>query len=238
MFSIKHFFQSAKADGTDSTLVKPSDWNHEHVVEASTDGVFIGRSPGLGSGPMEELPISSMFYPGMMMEFAGSVAPPGWAMCEGQSLLRVDYPALFLAIGATYGAVDAAHFSLPDKRGRTAVHPDGGTGRMPSWVAGTVGGNYQTQAFTSVTVGGSLGGSTGGQQSFNISGMTSTEGGGLGTVGGGPATGTHNHSFSYFGYTNGEALNVVVSGNLSGGSWSNLFSVVQPSICIPSIIKL
>lgn len=35
--ALKHSFQSAKADGGDSTLVRPSDWNAEHVPDA--DGI-------------------------------------------------------------------------------------------------------------------------------------------------------------------------------------------------------
>ena len=33
--SIKHAFESAKADGADATLVRPSDWNAEHVTNLS-----------------------------------------------------------------------------------------------------------------------------------------------------------------------------------------------------------
>ena len=31
--SIKHAFESAKADGVDATLVRPSNWNAEHVTD-------------------------------------------------------------------------------------------------------------------------------------------------------------------------------------------------------------
>ena len=33
--SIKHAFKSAKADGADATLVRPSNWNAEHVTDLS-----------------------------------------------------------------------------------------------------------------------------------------------------------------------------------------------------------
>ena len=33
--SIKHAFESAKADGADATLVRPSNWNAEHVTNLS-----------------------------------------------------------------------------------------------------------------------------------------------------------------------------------------------------------
>lgn len=40
---IKHAFQSAKSDGGDSTLVRPSDWNASHTV-TSVDVSFIGAA--------------------------------------------------------------------------------------------------------------------------------------------------------------------------------------------------
>jgi hypothetical protein len=43
----------------------------------------------------------------------------GWALCDGRSILRALYPALFAIIGTTYGAADGGHFNLPDYRGRS-----------------------------------------------------------------------------------------------------------------------
>lgn len=54
-------------------------------------------------------------------------APTDWLLCQGQSLLRADYPELFTAISTTYGSVDATHFSLPDLRVRVPV--GAGTGK-------------------------------------------------------------------------------------------------------------
>jgi microcystin-dependent protein len=66
---------------------------------------------------------SDIYVPiGGIVEFAGSAVPnTNWAFCQGQSLLRTDYPALFAAIGTAFGAVDGTHFSLPDHRDRTGV---------------------------------------------------------------------------------------------------------------------
>lgn len=64
--------------------------------------------------------------PGQVIQFAGAGLPEGWLRCQGQSLLRADYPALFAAIGTAHGAVDGTHFSLPDFRGRVAVGVDTG----------------------------------------------------------------------------------------------------------------
>lgn len=58
------------------------------------------------------------YLPGMVLPFAGTVAPSGWVFCNGQELSRFDYPELYAAIGTRYGARTTATFSVPDIRGR------------------------------------------------------------------------------------------------------------------------
>lgn len=49
--------------------------------------------------------------------FAGSTPPAGWLACNGGTVSRTLYAALFAAIGVTYGAGDGATtFTLPDLR--------------------------------------------------------------------------------------------------------------------------
>jgi microcystin-dependent protein len=63
--------------------------------------------------------------PGMVVQFAGSVAPTGWLLCDGSAVSRVAYPALFTAIGTTYGAGDGSTtFNLPNLKGRVPVGRD------------------------------------------------------------------------------------------------------------------
>jgi len=57
--------------------------------------------------------------------------PGNWLACDGASVLRSDYPALFTAIGTTFGAVDGAHFNLPDVQGRSVVGTGSGSGLTP-----------------------------------------------------------------------------------------------------------
>lgn len=47
----------------------------------------------------------------------------GWLVCDGRSLDRVTYKALFDAIGTRFGADDAATFKLPDFRDRVIGQP-------------------------------------------------------------------------------------------------------------------
>lgn len=66
------------------------------------------------------------FGSGDIVATARSTARTGWLMCQGQSLLRVDYPSLFAAIGTTYGAADSTHFNVPNGKGRVLVGLDSG----------------------------------------------------------------------------------------------------------------
>jgi microcystin-dependent protein len=59
---------------------------------------------------------------GALVAYAGSAAPAGWLMADGSSASRSTYPALFAAIGTTYGSGDGSTtFNLPDHRGRIPV---------------------------------------------------------------------------------------------------------------------
>jgi len=53
--------------------------------------------------------------------FAGSYAPRGWAFCSGQILAISTNQALFSLLGTTYGGDGRTTFRLPDLRGRTVV---------------------------------------------------------------------------------------------------------------------
>lgn len=58
--------------------------------------------------------------PGALIPFAGAV-PTGYALSQGQSLLRADHPELFAAWSTTWGAADGTHFNAPDTRDRFLV---------------------------------------------------------------------------------------------------------------------
>ena len=45
--------------------------------------------------------------------YGGVDVPEGYLECDGASLLRSAYPALFAVIGETFGHVDDQHFNLP-----------------------------------------------------------------------------------------------------------------------------
>lgn len=55
--SLKHAFTSLKSDGTDNTIVQPSDWNDEHTITCATDTI-LGRSSA-GTGAVQEITCTS-----------------------------------------------------------------------------------------------------------------------------------------------------------------------------------
>lgn len=68
------------------------------------------------------------FSAGVIQMYGGSSAPSGWVFCDGASLLRASFAALFTAIGTTYGSADGTHFNVPDMRGRVPIGVGTGTG--------------------------------------------------------------------------------------------------------------
>ena len=65
---------------------------------------------------------------GQIILFAGTFAPRGWALCEGQILPINQYQALFSILGTTYGGDGRTSFALPDLRGRAPVSSGTGPG--------------------------------------------------------------------------------------------------------------
>ena len=77
----------------------------------------------------------------------GSASPSGWLLCDGRTVNRQSFSALFNAIGTQYntGGESSSDFRLPDTRGRVLMGLDnmGGTSanRVTATVADTLGGS-------------------------------------------------------------------------------------------------
>jgi microcystin-dependent protein len=54
---------------------------------------------------------------GSIISFAAPIVPEGFLECNGQIVLKTDYPKLFETIGSTYGS-DVESFQVPDLRGQ------------------------------------------------------------------------------------------------------------------------
>lgn len=83
----------------------------------------------IGNGQVTAAKIAAGAIPiavpsGVISAFAGSAAPTGWLLCQGQSVSRTTYADLFTALGGTsspYGGVTATNFNVPDLRTRVPV---------------------------------------------------------------------------------------------------------------------
>lgn len=60
--------------------------------------------------------------------FAGSFAPTGWALCNGQLLAISQNTALFSLLGTTYGGDGKVTFALPNLAGAAPLQPGQGPG--------------------------------------------------------------------------------------------------------------
>ena len=77
--------------------------------------------------------------PAGAMLFFGMLTPPtGWLKTNGASYLRASYPALFNAIGTTFGSVDGNSFNMPDVRAYIPRPLDDGRGVDASRVIGSL----------------------------------------------------------------------------------------------------
>lgn len=93
-----------------------------------------------------ELALFPVNFPaGTIIPFAGSTAPEGWALCDGSTVSRTTYVALYSALGDAWGNGDGSTtFHLPDLRGRFLRGVDAAAGNDPdagSRTAANAGGN-------------------------------------------------------------------------------------------------
>lgn len=88
--------------------------------------------------PHEQADAQTPFI-GQIQMFAGTFAPSGWMLCEGQILPISQYDALFALIGTTYGGDGVQTFGLPDLRGRVIVSAGQGGG-LSNYIIGQTGG--------------------------------------------------------------------------------------------------
>ena len=67
-------------------------------------------------------------YIGEIRMFAGTFAPVGWELCNGQLMPISENETLFQLIGTTYGGDGESTFALPDLQSRVPLHYGTGGG--------------------------------------------------------------------------------------------------------------
>lgn len=78
-------------------------------------------------------------FVGEIRLFAGTFAPRGWLVCNGQLLPIRQYTALFSLLGTTYGGDGTTTFALPNLISRAAIHEGAGPGLTPRALGDQVG---------------------------------------------------------------------------------------------------
>lgn len=72
----------------------------------------------------------SMWFPlstpaGVIEEYAGTTAPPGYLLANGQAVSRTGYPRLYAACSTRFGGGDGSTtFNVPNRKGRVGVGLD------------------------------------------------------------------------------------------------------------------
>ena len=127
------------------------------VTDLTLDGVFPLSQPDptnsdvmttYSANLQQVLDLFAVIFPtGLILPYGGKDVTPaffqtslkGWALCDGSSLVKSNFTALYAAIGDTYGA-STNTFKLPDLRGRTLIGAGQGTGLFGNYVLGVADG--------------------------------------------------------------------------------------------------
>lgn len=95
---------------TENELDNKQDALNAAQTEAVNSGITAALVAQIGQGGASE-------PAGIMKMFAGSNAPAGYLICDGRTISRTEYAALFAAIGTTWGSGDGSTtFNIPDMR--------------------------------------------------------------------------------------------------------------------------
>jgi microcystin-dependent protein len=105
-----------------------------YTTTAATNAALDAASANVASA------LAVLIPAGLIAPYAGTAAPTGWHLCDGSSLLRASFAALFTAIGTTYGSVDGTHFTLPDLTGRVVAGKEASASRLTTAGSGVDGG--------------------------------------------------------------------------------------------------
>lgn len=155
---------------------------------------------------------------GALMPFAGTSEPSGWFFCDGRWLAVASYPALFDAIGFTYGGDSSANFALPDMRGRVPAGRDN--------MGGTTAGRLNTLASTTL-------GAAGGAQTHQLSVTEMPAHAHTFNIGSRDYAGSGGSSANHNAATTGGNSNISTTSQGGNGAHNN----VQPTMIVNYIIK-
>ncbi|MEA2002925.1 MAG: tail fiber protein [Actinomycetota bacterium] len=90
-------------------------------------------------------------FVGEIRMFAGTFAPRGWALCDGQLLAISQNDALFSLFGTIYGGDGRTTFGLPELRGRLPIHFGSGPGLTSRSIGSKSGAETETISAATLT---------------------------------------------------------------------------------------
>ncbi len=125
---------------------------------------------------VETVLLPSLVPAGVVVPFAGGIAPNGWLLADGRTVDRTAYAALFGVIGTTYGAGDGSTtFALPNLQSRVPLGAGQGGG-LRARVAGAAGGGEDSTLPAHVH---NVQGGTGGMSANHSHSIAMSDAGGL-----------------------------------------------------------
>jgi microcystin-dependent protein len=173
---------------------------------------------------------------GMMFDYAGTTAPTGWLLCNGQAVSQTTYSALFAIISTTYGNPGGGNFNLPDCRGRVTAALDslGGTAanRLTNPVSNGVDGSAiaNSGGLQNLTlVQGNIPNYTLSNNLAVTAAVSGVQVGSLPTLQGGGGTNVDSP-------TSSGGVGGTVTGSATTGGSSTPLNTVQPSLIVTKII--
>jgi len=128
---IAYLFQSGVAEWDPSTpyytysIVK--DPNSFNLYGSLVDNNIGNALPNQTNNGYWQFLTPSSVAAGIVSDYAGGSIPFGYLFCDGSSYSTGSYPALFAAIGYTFGG-SGGNFNVPDARGRATIGAGQGGG--------------------------------------------------------------------------------------------------------------
>lgn len=124
---VTHELPAGWVDTGEANRIQPSHVaGMVHVVELGPEDL-----PALGAAAEDHVHAGAAGgrFAGEVAFFATAAAPAGWLICNGQTVSRATYAALFAAVGELWGAGDGVStFKVPDLRGEFIRGADLGRG--------------------------------------------------------------------------------------------------------------
>ena len=162
--------------------------NGASLITPTGADVVVGSGSSLtvlyeGSGVWRILQITagSGASVGQVATFATSSCPTGWIKANGAAVSQTTYPALYAALGTTWGPATGGNFTLPDLRGMFARGITDGRATDPSGGALTaqalgafVDDSFETHTHTYTFPNSSAGFGVGAANALNGTGSTTT----------------------------------------------------------------